>query len=84
MSVGKAPFSLSGDDSRIYFGRDPQVTAVMKRNSQQSGKQGIIDRKQTYTWDWDITVFNKHSRPVAAMPTRTPGQVSRMAAAARP
>ena len=65
VSVGKAPFSLSGDDSRIYFGRDPQVTAVMKRNSQQSGKQGIIDRKQTYTWDWDITVFNKHSRPVA-------------------
>lgn len=63
--MGKAPFSLSGDDSRIYFGRDPQVTAVMKRNSQQSGKQGIIDRKQTYTWDWDITVFNKHSRPVA-------------------
>ena len=23
----------------------------MKRNSQQSGKQGIIDRKQTYTWE---------------------------------
>lgn len=64
VTVGKALFSLSDDENRLYFGRDPQVTAVLKKNSQQSGKQGIIDRKQTYTWDWDITVFNKHRRPV--------------------
>lgn len=64
VTVGKAPFSLSDDENRIYFGRDPQVTAILKKNSQQSGKQGIIDRKQTYTWDWTITVFNKHRRPV--------------------
>lgn len=64
VSVGRAPFSLSGDDSRIYFGRDPQVSAVIKRNSQQSGTRGIIDRRQTGTWDWTISVSNRHSRPV--------------------
>lgn len=62
--VGKAPFSLSDDDRRVYFGSDPLVTALMKKDSQQSGTQGLIDRKQNYTWDWTITVFNKHNRPV--------------------
>lgn len=62
--VGKSPFSLADDDRRVYFGSDPLVTALMKKDSQQSGTQGLIDRKQNYTWDWTITVFNKHNRPV--------------------
>lgn len=66
VTVGRAPFSLANDDRRLYFGRDPQVTAVIRKNGQQSGKAGIIDRRQTYAWDWAITVFNKHDRPVLA------------------
>ncbi|MCH5277946.1 MAG: DUF4139 domain-containing protein [Desulfovibrionaceae bacterium] len=74
VSVGRAPFSLSGGDSRIYFGRDPQVSAVMTRNSQQGGTQGILDRRQTYTWDWDIRVSNRHSRPVTVRVEETAPQ----------
>lgn len=64
VSVGRAPFSLSGDGSPISFGRDPQVSAVMKRNSQRSGTRGIIDRLRTGAWDWTISVTNRHGRPV--------------------
>lgn len=63
-TVGQGSFALAGDDDHIAFGQDPQVSAIMKNNSQQAGRQGIIDRKQTYAWDWLITVINKHNRPV--------------------
>ena len=36
----------------------------MKTAGQQSGREGFIDRKRTYTWDWEMTVANRHKRPI--------------------
>ena len=67
--AGNSTFSLDTDeggfaDNSIYFGRDPLVTAELKTASQQSGREGFIDRKRTYTWDWTMTITNRHRRPV--------------------
>lgn len=67
--AGSSTFSLDTDnggfaDNSIYFGRDPLVTTEMKTAGQQSGREGFIDRKRTYTWDWEMTVANRHKRPV--------------------
>lgn len=67
--AGNSSFSLDAGDggfasNSIYFGRDPLVTAEMKTASQQSGREGFIDRKRTYTWDWTMTIANRHKRPV--------------------
>lgn len=67
--AGSSTFSLDTSDggfadNSIYFGRDPLVTTEMKSAGQQSGREGFIDRKRTYTWDWEMTVANRHKRPV--------------------
>ena len=67
--AGSSTFSLDTDnggfaDNSIYFGRDPLVTTEMKTAGQQSGREGFIDRKRTYTWDWEMTVANRHKRPI--------------------
>ena len=67
--AGNSSFSLATDeggssDTSIFFGRDPLVTAEMKSTAQQSGREGFIDRKRTYTWDWTMIITNRHKRPV--------------------
>lgn len=67
--AGNSSFSLDTDeggfsDNSIFFGRDPLVTAEMKSTAQQSGREGFIDRKRTYTWDWTMIITNRHKRPV--------------------
>lgn len=62
--TGETLLSLTGTAQRLFFGRDPLVSATLKQNIQQSGKEGLISKSQTYVWDWTITVENQHKTPV--------------------
>lgn len=64
-TVGKSGgFSLAGDKAKLFFGTDPRVSAVMRLNTNRSGRKGIIDRRQTRVWDWSIEVSSAHKEPV--------------------
>lgn len=63
VSVGGGDFALAGSTDKIFFGSDPRVTTEMKLNTRQSGKAGFVEKRQTRSWDWTITVSNHHSTP---------------------
>ncbi len=62
--VGKRPFRFSGTDTDIFFGSDPLVTASMRVLDKQAGDKGIVGRKQTMRWAWEITVRNNRAHAV--------------------
>lgn len=66
-SVGEAPFEAVGAGLDIFFGSDPRVTARLKPLKAQSGKTGIIERRQTRQWAWDIEIRNGRTRDVAVV-----------------
>lgn len=66
-SVGEAPFEAVGAGLDIFFGSDPRVTARLKPLKAQSGKTGIIERRQTRQWAWDIEIRNGRSREVSVV-----------------
>lgn len=63
-SVGEAPFDAAGADLDLFFGSDPRVTGKLKAVRQQSGKTGVIDRKQTRVWAWEMEIRNGRTRDV--------------------
>ncbi len=63
--VGKRGFSLAGTEATLFFGADPQVTATLRLLDKQSGNKGIIGRKQTMVWAWEMDVRNNRNHPVA-------------------
>lgn len=63
ISAGGGDFALSGSRDKIFFGSDPRVSAEMKLNTRQSGKAGFVDKRQTRSWTWTITVTNHHATP---------------------
>lgn len=63
ISTGGGEFALSGSRDKIFFGADPRVTVDMALNTRQSGKTGFVDKRQTRSWSWTITVANHHTTP---------------------
>lgn len=63
--VGKRGFGLSGSETELYFGADPLVTATMRLLDRQGGEKGVIGRRQSMVWAWDITLQNNRPHPVA-------------------
>ena len=63
VSVGGGNFALAGSTDKLFFGSDPRVTTEMKLNTRQSGKAGFVEKRQTRSWDWTITVSNHHTTP---------------------
>lgn len=61
VSIGQESFSLVGTDEKLYFGIDPRVSVDMKLDTRKSGKSGIVDQRQTRSWNWTIAVTNNHS-----------------------
>lgn len=64
-AVGSGVFALNGQSEEIFFGVDPFVTARMDIDKGQRGQEGIIDRRQTRTWNWVMDIANAHDKPVA-------------------
>ena len=57
-SVGQGRFSPLSDEP-IFFGADPMVSSEMTLLNSKSDEAGIINKDQTLTWDWNITIHNK-------------------------
>jgi hypothetical protein len=62
--LGKRDFSLNGQESTIFFGVDPLVTANSQLLSKKSGVKTFLQDKQTYTWDWRIDIQNSRISPI--------------------
>lgn len=65
--MGRQAFSFDGNKGSIFFGSDPQVTAIMKEIRQTSGEQGFFSKEQTRAWQWEITVKSTRPKPVVAV-----------------
>jgi uncharacterized protein (TIGR02231 family) len=62
--IGRQDFSFNGDRGVIFFGSDPQVTAVMRDVKQSSGEEGFFSKEETRNWHWRITLKNTRSKAV--------------------
>lgn len=62
--IGKRVFSLSGTEVELFFGADPLVTATQRLLEKQSGNKGVIGRKQTMVWAWEMVLKNDRNHPV--------------------
>ena len=65
--MGRQVFSFDGNKGTIFFGSDPQVTAIMRDLKRTSGKQGFFSKEQTQSWHWEITLKSTRPNPVAAI-----------------
>ncbi len=62
--LGKRDFMLAVQESTIFFGIDPLVTAKTQLLSKKSGEKTLLQNKQTYTWNWRIDIDNSKTSPV--------------------
>jgi uncharacterized protein (TIGR02231 family) len=60
----KRKFSLTGQDSALFFGIDPLVTTRTTALSKKSGEKTLFQDKQTYSWNWQIDVQNAKNFPI--------------------
>jgi hypothetical protein len=63
--IGSRQFSFNGTTGEIFFGSDPQVTAIVRDLQRTGGTQGFFSREQTLLWHWQITIRNTRNRAVA-------------------
>lgn len=63
-AVGAGVFALDGNKARLFFGSDPRVTVEREMASRQSGKSGIIGKRQNWEWSWTFKAFNGRSKPI--------------------
>lgn len=64
LSVGNGMFAPKGDSVTVYFGVDPRVTVLNATDPRLSGKEGFIDKRKTWSWQWEFTVHNGRPAPV--------------------
>ncbi len=65
VSVGQGVFAPTSKKTTLFFGADPLVNVEIAKNIRKSGQDGIIQKEQTYTWNWTYTVQNQRSKEVA-------------------
>ncbi|NJB68700.1 uncharacterized protein (TIGR02231 family) [Desulfobaculum xiamenense] len=63
--IRKSVFALSGREADLHFGADPQLRVKLETLDKKSGSGGIISKKNTYDWDWRLTVTNGKKVPAA-------------------
>lgn len=63
-SVGTGTFAPKGDKVTLNFGIDSRVTVQNASDPRLSGKEGFIDKRKTWTWQWAFTVYNGRPAPV--------------------
>ncbi|SFM72019.1 DUF4139 domain-containing protein [Thermodesulforhabdus norvegica] len=62
--VKSAPFSFHGLEKVFYFGPDRLVTGDLVLKKRETGKEGLIKEKKTYSWEWQFIIRNNHEYPV--------------------
>lgn len=65
--VGERPLRLVGTEETLFFGHDPFVSARIITREKKSGTRGIFTSRQTYLWDFVITLENNQQYPVKIM-----------------
>ncbi len=63
-AVGTGIFMPKGDKATLFFGVDPRVTVQTAPDTRMSGRNGIINKRTTWNWGWNFTVFNGRNKPV--------------------
>ena len=63
-AVGSGAFALKSNKVDLFFGSDPRVTVEREKDARQSGRSGIIGKRQTWEWNWTFKAFNGRSKPV--------------------
>lgn len=66
LALGSQMFSFNGNKGTIFFGSDPQVTALLRDMKQSSGEEGFFNKDETREWHWQITLKNTRAKAVAA------------------
>ncbi len=62
--VGQRNFSLHAkQDVTISFGSDPSITVDVKTDH-VAGEKGLLAKKRTYIWKWNIELVNHKNFPV--------------------
>ncbi|RQD61859.1 MAG: mucoidy inhibitor MuiA family protein [Desulfonatronovibrio sp. MSAO_Bac4] len=64
-SVGNINLRMTGNQETLFFGVDPFLKAELITREKKSGVRGIISNRQTYLWDFLISIENQHTYPVA-------------------
>ena len=62
--VGKRNLRLAGTEETMFFGHDPYVTARLVTREKKSGTRGVFTSRQTYLWDFVVTLENNQLYPV--------------------
>ncbi len=62
--VGKRLLRLTGTEETLFFGQDPFVKAELITREKKSGARGIFSNRQTYLWDFVISLDNNQLYPV--------------------
>ncbi len=65
--VGERPLRLVGTEETLFFGHDPYVSARLITREKKSGTRGVFTSRQTYLWDFVITLENNQQYPVRIM-----------------
>lgn len=63
-SVGSGTFAPKGASVTLNFGIDYRVTVENASDPRLSGKEGLLDKRKTWTWQWAFTVHNGRPTPV--------------------
>lgn len=64
--IGSRMFTFNGAKGSIFFGTDPQVTAIMRDMKQSSGEEGLFNKDEVRNWHWQITLASTRAKPVQA------------------
>ncbi len=63
-AVGSGAFALKDGAADLFFGPDSRVSLSMERKSRLGDKKGIIDRRKTMDWTWEILITNSRGKDV--------------------
>ena len=73
--VGQLTFSLyENRDITLSFGSDPGIVVAVKTDH-VAGEQGLLSKKETYNWNWTITLTNNKKIPIELRVEDTPPHI---------
>ncbi len=61
ISVGSSHFAPREGVLLLSFGHDPRVRLETRTEPRKSGREGFLDKKKVWEWEWSYTVHNDRS-----------------------